>query len=127
MVEAVVEAIQGLENVFSLRLRQHPFDPIEAQPGFGRLASWLNVSANSLEEDFNWTDLVLISQSTVGDEAILAGKPVWQFRIPHPNRSALAECGGSSNSMSLYNLGTAQGTARTYIGDRGGWPIHTGR
>lgn len=90
VIEASVQAIKGMEDCISLRLRQHPFDRMERQPGYERVAPWLAISGNSLKEDFVWADLVLVSQSTVGEEAFLAGKPVWQFRFPHPDQSALA-------------------------------------
>lgn len=91
LVAASVTASKGLEDRISLRLRQHPFDRIEKQRGYAEIAPWLEMSCNTLEEDFAWADLVLISQSTVGEEAFLAGKPVWQFRYAHPDQSALAE------------------------------------
>jgi surface carbohydrate biosynthesis protein (TIGR04326 family) len=91
MVEAAAEAVRGLEERVILRLRQHPFDRMEEQPGFASLAPMLHLSHSSLDEDLVWADLILISQSTVGEEAFLAGKPVWQLRSAYPDQSALAE------------------------------------
>lgn len=124
LAEAAVEAVKGLEDCVFLRLRQHPFDLIEAQPGYARLAPWLEVSANSLEEDFAWADLVLMSQSTVGEEAILAGKPVWQFRFPHPDRSALAEVTAIPRYYTVAELrnGLQEFTSAT-AADRPGMPV----
>lgn len=92
MLASAVEAARGQAGRISIRLRQHPFDSMEAQAGFPGIATHLEISRDrSLAEDLAWADLVLISQSTVGEEAYLLGKTVWQFRFPYPDQSALAE------------------------------------
>ncbi len=91
LVLAAVTAVKDLPFMVALRLRQHPFDRMELQPGWRDFAPRLEVSTGTLEEDLAWADMVLVSQSTVGEEAFLAGKLVWQFRFPHPDQSALAE------------------------------------
>jgi surface carbohydrate biosynthesis protein (TIGR04326 family) len=91
LVQAAVMAVKDLPSQVALRLRQHPFDRMESQPSWCDLAPRLEMSTAALKEDLAWADLVLVSQSTVGEEAFLAGKPVWQVRFPHPDQSALAE------------------------------------
>ena len=90
-VEAVVEAYKGLETSIALRLRAHPFGKMEEIPGYSKVKGFIEVTETTLEADLQWADLILISQSTVGEEAYLRGKLVWQFRYPNPNQSALAE------------------------------------
>jgi hypothetical protein len=95
LVATAVEAVKGMpHDSVSLRLRQHPYDRMEKLSGFSQIEPWLNLSKYTLDEDFSWADLVLISQSTVGEEAFLAGKQVWQVRFPYPDQSALAEVSG---------------------------------
>jgi hypothetical protein len=91
LVDAAVEAVKGLADRIRLRLRQHPFDDMRRIAGFTKIESHLETSDNTLNQDLDWADLVLISQSMVGEEAFLARKIVWQFRFPHPNQSALSE------------------------------------
>jgi surface carbohydrate biosynthesis protein (TIGR04326 family) len=91
LVLAAVMAAKDVPVQIALRLRQHPLDRMESQSGWQDLVLRPEMSTGTLEEDLVWADLVLISQSTVGEEAFLAGKPVWQFRFPHPDQSALAE------------------------------------
>ncbi len=91
LVAGTVEAAKDLGGRIHLRLRQHPFDQMQRIPGYAEIAASLEISSNNLDQDLGWADLVLISQSTVGEEAFLARKPVWQFRFPHPDQSALSE------------------------------------
>jgi hypothetical protein len=91
LVDAAVEAVKGLADRIRLRLRQHPFDNMQRIAGFTKIESHLETRENTLNQDLDWADLVLISQSMVGEEAFLARKAVWQFRFPHPNQSALSE------------------------------------
>lgn len=109
LAEASVEAGKGLEDRISLRLRQHPFDRMESQPGYARIAPRLEMSHNTLEEDLAWSDLILFSQSTVGEEAFLAGKAVWQFRYPHPDQSALVEVAAIPRFYTVSELRNALG------------------
>jgi hypothetical protein len=107
MVEAVVESIQETHDNFSLRLRQHPYDRMESLPGFCELELWLDLSKNTLADDLAWADLVIIGQSTVGEEAFFKGKQVWQFRFPHPDQSALAEVSAMPRFYSIMELRSA--------------------
>jgi len=105
MLAAAAEAARGLQGRIAVRLRQHPFDSMEAQAGFATIASLVVISRKHvLEEDLAWADLVLISQSTVGEEAFLFGKPVWQFRMPFPDQSALAEISPIPRFYSVQEL-----------------------
>lgn len=91
LVQVAVEACKGLDKGVVLRLRTHPFGKMDRIPGYSKINNALEVSNVILDEDLQWADLILMSQSTVGEEAFLVGKPVWQFRFPHPDQSALAE------------------------------------
>lgn len=107
LVLAAVMAVKDFPSKVALRLRQHPFDRMESQPGWRDLSPRLEMSTGALEEDLAWADLVLVSQSTVGEEAFLAGKPVWQFRFPHPDQSALAEVVAIPRFYTVRSLGQA--------------------
>ena len=104
LVLAAVYAARELDAQIVLRLRQHPFDKMEAQPGWADVAAQLELSKASLDVDLAWADLVLISQSTVGEEAFLAGKPVWQFRFPYPDQSALAQVAAIPRFYAIRDL-----------------------
>ena len=90
LVRAAMEACKGLEDII-LRLRVHPFGKMDKITGYLRIKHLLETSNVSLDEDLQWADVLLMSQSTVGEEAFMKGKPVWQFRFPHPDQSSLAE------------------------------------
>jgi len=91
LVQAAVAAIHPLADQVSLRLRTHPFGRMDSLAEFASVAGSFELSRGDLAGDIVWADLVLISQSTVGEEALLAGKDVWQFRFPNPDQSSLAE------------------------------------
>lgn len=105
LLETVVAAVKPVDDCVTLRLRSHPFGRMDALPGFSTVADSLELSAAPLPEDLDWADLVIISQSVVGEEAILAGKEVWQIRFPHPDQSSLAEV---ASIPRFYSVGELQ-------------------
>ncbi|HUP47637.1 MAG TPA: hypothetical protein VNA04_02490, partial [Thermoanaerobaculia bacterium] len=90
MVEAVVKAA-GKAGGYGLRIRNHPFRRIETHPRFARIAGSVTISDSSLHDDIDGSDLILFTYSTVAEEALLRGKPVWQWLPSGFNGSALAE------------------------------------
>lgn len=90
MAEAVVEAAHGLQGMTVL-LRNHPFSRIETHPRFQRLRDRLSISEATLADDLKWADLIIYTYSTVAEEALLQGKPVWQWLPLDFNGSALVE------------------------------------
>lgn len=107
LIQAAVEACKGLNKGVVLRLRTHPLGRMDNIPGYSKIKHSLEVSQSSLDEDIKWADLVLISQSTVGEEAFLLGKPVWQFRFPHPDQSALGEVASIPKFYTVVELRNA--------------------
>jgi len=91
LAETAVESVKGLDVKINLRLRQHPFDRMDKIDGYQNIHPWIEDSHETLDDDLGWADLVLINQSTVGAEAFIRGKAVWQIVLPSPERSALSE------------------------------------
>lgn len=93
MLESAALAVRGLEKV-ELRCRNYPFSRIEDEPRFGPLRGAVEITRGTLEEDLARADVVLVSYSTVAEESLIAGKPVWLWRPTGYNGSALAEVEG---------------------------------
>jgi surface carbohydrate biosynthesis protein (TIGR04326 family) len=107
LVQAVVEACRGLDDFFIITLRAHPFGKFEKFSDYQLIQDAIQVSDVSLNEDIKKADLIIISQSTVGEEAFLAGKPVWQFRLRYPDQSALAEVSAIPRFYTVSELRSA--------------------
>jgi surface carbohydrate biosynthesis protein (TIGR04326 family) len=90
MIEAVHSAVIGNQAI-ELRLRSHPFNPIERSPAFYQYRSVIQETKGALKDDLAAADLILFTYSTVAEEAILQGKTVWQWLSLAFNGSALAE------------------------------------
>ena len=90
MIEAACLASRGLDGI-RLLCRNYPFTRIEERPRFQRLGGAIEVTRGTLEEDLAGADLLLVSYSTVGEEALIAGKPVWQWLPTGYFGSGLAE------------------------------------
>jgi len=90
MIDAVCAAVEGLSGI-KLSYRNHPFSRIEQHPGFNKYKDCVELARGSLEEDLAQADLILFTYSTVAEEALLMGKPVWQWLPMGFNGSALAE------------------------------------
>jgi hypothetical protein len=57
-----------------------------------------------LEENLDAADLILFTYSTVAEEALLRGKPVWQWLTLGYNGSALAAINGTKQFSSVAGL-----------------------
>lgn len=90
MVEAACAATEGLDTV-KLSLRNHPFSRVDQHPRFEVCRGRIDVTHGSLQEDLEQADIILFTYSTVAEEALLQGKPVWQWLPLHFNGSALSE------------------------------------
>ncbi len=90
LVDAVCAAAERLEGVEVL-LRNHPFSRIQDHPEFTRYRGRVTLTDGPLTEDLDRADVVLFTYSTVAEEALLRGKPVWQWLPLGFNGSALAE------------------------------------
>jgi hypothetical protein len=90
MIEAACLAARGLGGI-RLACRNYPFTRIEERPRFAALRGDIEVTGGTLEEDLARADLILASYSTVGEEALIAGKPVWQWLPAGYFGSGLAE------------------------------------
>ncbi|MFQ5715310.1 MAG: hypothetical protein ACE5GU_14890 [Candidatus Scalinduaceae bacterium] len=78
MIEAVYEATKCFTQL-RLSLRSHPFAKMEEIPGFKRYEDRILVKDRALEEDIKEADLIIFSYSTVAEEALIKGVPVWQW------------------------------------------------
>ncbi len=78
MIEAVYEAAKCFPQL-SLSLRSHPFAKMEENPGFKRYEDRILVKDKALEEDIKEADLIIFTYSTVAEEALIKGVPVWQW------------------------------------------------
>lgn len=90
MIEAVLAAVSGLNGIH-LCIRNHPLHRINNHPKFYAYMDTIEISKNSLDEDLAQADLILFTYSTVAEEALIQGKPVWQWMPNGFNGSALAE------------------------------------
>lgn len=90
MVEAAWAATRGMEGV-KLFLRNHPFSRTEHHPRFALYRDQIELTQGSLPDDLERADLILFTYSTVAEEALLQGKPVWQWLPLEFNGSALSE------------------------------------
>jgi hypothetical protein len=90
MIDAVCAAVEGLSGI-RVSYRNHPFSRVEQHPGFDKYKDCVEVARSSLEEDLAQADLILFTYSTVAEEALLRGKPVWQWLPMGFNGSALTE------------------------------------
>nr|WP_319395150.1 F-box protein [uncultured Desulfobacter sp.] len=90
MVEAVSIAARGIPRL-RLLLRSHPFSKIENQAAFEPYRIQFDVSTGSLAEDLQQADLVVFTYSTVAEEALIQGIPVWQWLPLGFNGSAIGE------------------------------------
>ncbi|MBI5597106.1 MAG: hypothetical protein HY928_13515 [Elusimicrobia bacterium] len=106
MVEALVLAADGGRGA-EVRVRDHPFSRLADQPRFAALAGAVRLCEGSLEDDLAWAYLVVYTYSTVAEEAVLAGKPVWQWLPLGYNASALAEVSPPPQFAAAAELRTA--------------------
>jgi hypothetical protein len=90
MVDAACKAVKDLNGI-KLLLRNHPFSKIETHPMFRAYKNQIEITRGTLEEDLESADVLLYTYSTVGEEAFIRRKPVWQWVPMGFNGSALSE------------------------------------
>ena len=90
MLEAAAIAVKNIEGV-EIRCRNYPWSRIDNHPRYKALGGAIPVTEGSLDENLAEADLVLMSYSTVGEESLIAGKPVWQWLSAGYSGSSLAE------------------------------------
>jgi hypothetical protein len=86
MMTAVAAASRGLAGL-RLRLRCHPARAIREKDA---ASIGIQITTGPLEDNLADADLVIFTYSTVGEEAFIAGKPVWQWLPTGFDGSALA-------------------------------------
>lgn len=78
MCEAVCRATEGISSI-KLRIRDHPFYNITNMDTFGKYKSRIEVSTLSSSEDILSSDIILFTHSSLAEEALLMGVPIWQW------------------------------------------------
>lgn len=94
MVEAVYIASKDMPEI-QLYLRNHPFAKMDSHPKFNLFKDRIHVTDKSLEEDLSNADLIIFSYSTVAEEALIQGIPVWQWRGATYNGSVFRDLDGA--------------------------------
>jgi surface carbohydrate biosynthesis protein (TIGR04326 family) len=100
MVDAAWAASRDVDGV-RLYLRNHPFSRLDDLPEFSRYRDRIELTQGTLEENLDAADLILFTYSTVAEEALLRGKPVWQWLTLGYNGSALAAINGAPQFRSV--------------------------
>ncbi len=90
MVEAVYLATMDLPQI-KLLLRSHPFASMDKHPKFVNYQNRIELTSGSLDEDLEKTDLIIFSYSTVAEEALIRGIPVWQWLSASYNGSVFRD------------------------------------
>ncbi len=78
MVEAVYLATKDLPAI-QLHLRSHPFAKMDEYFLFQKYKDRIHVVDRTLEEDLQQADLIVFTYTTVAEEALIRGVPVWQW------------------------------------------------
>lgn len=78
MIEAVYHAAKDLSDI-DLLLRNHPFSRTDEHPLYESMKERIEITHGTLDEDLERADLILFSYSTVAEEALVRGVPVWQW------------------------------------------------
>jgi len=103
MVEAVYFATMDLPQI-KLNLRNHPFAKINSHPEFHNYADRIHFTSGTLEEDLKVSDLIIFSYSTVAEEALIQGIPVWQWQPVTYNGSVFRDLGCIPSFYSVSDL-----------------------
>jgi surface carbohydrate biosynthesis protein (TIGR04326 family) len=92
MVDALYFASKDLPCI-KLFLRNHPFARMDEHPLFQPMKERITITNGPFEDDLQNTDLIMFSYSTVAEEALIRGVPVWQWCSAGYNASAFREIG----------------------------------
>lgn len=90
MVEAVSAAAHGLKNI-KLFIRSHPFIRMEDLPEYRPYKHKIISTTGTLDEDIEMADLVIFTYSTVAEEALLQGVPIFQWLTAGYNASVFRD------------------------------------
>lgn len=103
MVEAVYFATKDLPRI-NLFLRNHPFARMDEHPLFPPLMDRITITRGTLDDDLQAADLLIFSCSTVAEEALIGGIPVWQWYSAGYNGSAFRDIKGIPTFCSVSDL-----------------------
>lgn len=104
MVEAACLAAEPIPQV-QLFLRSHPFAPMHEHPDFYIYSDRVQLTRGTLEEDLKNADLIFFTTSTVAEEALLKGIPVWQWLTASYNGSVFRDVKVIPSFCSVCDLG----------------------
>lgn len=90
MCGAAAAAVAGLDSI-ELAFRDHPAYRLTGKPDFERYRGLIVPAGGELSADVDTADLVLFNHSSVAEEALLRGKPVWQWLSAGANESAFLD------------------------------------
>ncbi|MBF0483589.1 MAG: hypothetical protein HQL25_02670 [Candidatus Omnitrophica bacterium] len=100
-----VSAVTALDKNLMIKLRSHPFADIRKYTGFEKYADKIKCThGTTLDEDLKFADIVVFSYSTVGEEAFLKGKIVWQWVSEGYNGSVFRDLGIISSFSDVNGL-----------------------
>ena len=114
MVEAVYFASLDLPQI-KLRLRSHPFAKMNSHPDFHNYADRIQLTNGTLEEDLKTADLIIFSYSTVAEEALIQGIPVWQWQPITYNGSVFRDLG---RIPSFYSISDLMDSLRKFVSNK---------
>lgn len=117
MALACFEATRNIPQA-RIRFRDHPHMRTTDLEQFNALKERIQISSCSLTEDLEWADLVIFAHSTVGEEALVAGLPAWQWIWPGCQPSALYDFGYVPRFASVEELERA---FRSFLRDPGSY------
>jgi surface carbohydrate biosynthesis protein (TIGR04326 family) len=103
MIDAVYFASKDLPCI-KLFLRNHPFNRIDEHSLFQPMKKLITITGVSLEDDLQNADLIIFSYSTVAEEALIRGIPIWQWCSAGYNASAFREIGVIPTFCSVIEL-----------------------
>lgn len=103
MIDAVYFASKGLHCI-KLFLRNHPFNRMEEHSLFQPMKEHVTITNGLLEDDLQNADLIIFSYSTVAEEALIRGIPIWQWCSAGYNASAFREIGVIPTFCSVSKL-----------------------
>ena len=106
MVEAVHLATKDSPGI-QLYLRSHPFARMDECPAFQGYKDRIQITDGTLEEDLQGADLIVFTYSTVAEEALIRGIPVWQWCSTAYNASVFRDIGVVPQFYSVSDLKNA--------------------
>jgi len=90
MVQAASAAAEGLKNI-KLYIRSHPFARMEDLREYRPYRHKIISTKGTLDENLKMADLVIFTYSTVAEEALLQGAPIFQWLTAGYNASVFRD------------------------------------